>query len=94
MSKRTSPSRVVREPVQAYLDEHDRDLLEKLVVQTGLTRAELIRRGLRRLAGEDSTEGREPGWSLGVLTGSLLDAPSDLATRHDNYLTEEKRGEE
>lgn len=91
MQKRRSPSSVVREPVQAYLDEHDRDLLEKLVVQTGLTRAELIRRGLRRLASEESTEGRVPGWSLGVLTGSLVDAPADLASRHDSYLTDEER---
>lgn len=94
MKRPVTPSRVVREPVQAYLDEHDRDLLEKLVARTGLTRAELIRRGLRRLASEDSTHEREPGWSLGILTGSLPDAPDDLATGHDHYLTDGDAGTE
>jgi len=75
----------VREPVQVYLDRHDRDLLEELARETGLSRAELIRRGLRKLAGEELAA-RRPGSSLEVLAGSLGEGPSDLSTRLDDYL--------
>ena len=84
MPKNRRPSRV-REPVQVYLDQQDRALLESLARETGLSRAELIRRGLRRLAGDELTE-RRPGWSLDVLIGAIPDGPPDLAARHDDYL--------
>ena len=78
----------VREPVQVYLDGPDRDLLEHLAQRTGLPRAELLRRGLRRLAQAELAE-RKPGWSLDVLIGALGDdprLPADLSVRHDEYL--------
>jgi hypothetical protein len=78
----------VREPVQVYLDRADRELLEELARKSGLPRAELLRRGLRRLADEVLAE-RAPGWSFGHLVGALGDDPSvprDLAARHDEYL--------
>ncbi len=77
-----------REPVQVYLDRPDRDLLEELARKTGLSRAELLRRGLRQLA-HRLLETQAPGWSLDTLTGALGDdpaLPSDLAARHDEYL--------
>jgi len=80
--------RRVREPVQVYLDEVDRSLLEELAGRTGLPRAELLRRGLRRMADEVLTE-RAPGWSFDRVVGVLGDdpaLPSDLAARHDAYL--------
>jgi hypothetical protein len=81
-------ARRVREPVQVYLDERDRELLEALVERTSLTRAELVRRGLRRLSAELLAEAR-PGQSLDLLVGALdaaPDVPADLASRHDDYL--------
>jgi hypothetical protein len=80
--------RRVREPVQVYLDGHDRDLLEELARRTGLARAELLRRGLRQL-GDRLLGDRAPGWSLATLSGALGDdpaLPADLAARHDDYL--------
>lgn len=80
--------RRVREPVQVYLDAHDRDLLEDLARRTGLARAELLRRGLRQL-GDRLLRGQAPGWSLDTLTqafGDGTDLPADLAARHDEYL--------
>jgi hypothetical protein len=81
-------SRRVREPVQVYLDEKDRDLLESLAERASLPRAELLRMGLRRLASEMLTE-REPGSALSSLVGALdsaADVPRDLAARHGDYL--------
>jgi hypothetical protein len=87
MMERRHPARV-REPIQVYLDRTDRDLLEELAARTGLARAELLRRGLRRLAQTELAE-RKPGWSLDVLIGAMGDdphLPTDLSTRHEEYL--------
>ena len=78
----------VKEPVQVYLDETDRDLLEQVARRTGLPRAEVLRRGLRQLAQTELAE-RRPGWSLDVLIGAMGDdprLPADLSVRHDEYL--------
>jgi hypothetical protein len=78
----------VREPVQVYLDPQDRSLLEEVATGTGLSRAEILRRGLRRVAQELLTE-RRPGASFDALIGALGDdasLPEDLAARHDEYL--------
>jgi hypothetical protein len=78
----------VREPVQVYLEGPDLDLLERLGTETGLSKAELLRRGLRRLAGDELIE-RKPGWSLDVLVGAMGEGqPADLSVRHDHYLAE------
>ncbi|MGH7541201.1 MAG: CopG family transcriptional regulator, partial [Gemmatimonadota bacterium] len=83
----TKPSKV-REPVQVYLDRADRSLLEEVAERTGLSRAEILRRGLRRVAGELLKE-MAPGTAFEQLVGALGDDPSlpaDLAERHDAYL--------
>lgn len=78
----------VREPIQVYLDGHDRSLLDAMASQSALSRAELLRLGIRRLSDELLTE-KARGSSVPVLKG-ILDAakhvPRDLATRHDEYL--------
>ncbi len=77
----------VREPVQVYLDGPDLYLLDDLVVATGLSKAELLRRGLRRLS-DEALGDRAAGWSLDRLIGSA-DGPEstpDLALNHDQYL--------
>ncbi len=87
MPKKNTGSRV-REPVQVYLDRQDRDLLEKVAKTTGLSRAEVLRRGLRSIA-EQALAERPPGYSLEGLVGSLGDdatLPRDLADKHDEYL--------
>lgn len=87
MSRKKKPA-MVKEPVQVYLDGRDQDLLKRLSHQTGQSKAELLRRGLRRLAADELTE-RKPGWSFDLLIGALGDDPSiptDLSVRHDEYL--------
>lgn len=83
-----SRKRKVREPVQVYLDERDRELLEQLATRTSLSRAELLRLGVRRLSQELLAESPHGG-SLDILTGALdgaANVPPDLADRHDYYL--------
>lgn len=89
MSKQRHGHRV-REPVQVYLDRQDATLLGHLAEQTGLPKAELLRRGLRQLAAGELAEKR-PGWSFDVLMGILGDSPdhpTDYAERHDEYLAQ------
>ncbi len=81
------PPRRVREPVQVYLDAEDRAILREIAERTALPQAEVLRRGLRRLAA-DLTD-NPPGASLDRLIGALGSAgnlPADLAGRHDEYL--------
>ena len=85
MHKRTTR---VREPVQVYMDPDDKALLDELAAETALSRAELLRRGLRRIAAE-LRGSCAPGRSLDDLVGALgveLSVPIDLAARHDEYL--------
>lgn len=85
--RRPTPPRV-REPVQVYLDGTDRDLLERLARTTGLSRAELLRRGLRIIA-ERALSEETSSRSMDYLIGAFGDDPSippDLSERHDHYL--------
>ena len=83
----TRPKRV-GEPVQVYLDDRDRSLLDKLADREALPRSEILRMALRRLAADLPGEARR-GASLATLLGvldSAPDVPRDLAARHDDYL--------
>lgn len=85
--------RRVREPVQAYLAADDSQLLAALSEQLSLSKAEVIRLGIRRLAQELELAQR-PGVGVAALVGSLdgaPDVPSDLASRHDDYLYVDSR---
>ena len=63
------PPRRVREPVQVYLDPDDRAILLQIAERTALSQAEILRRGLRRLAA-DLTD-NPPGSSLDRLIGEI-----------------------
>jgi len=81
-------SNYVREPVQAYLDQADAELLQEVAERTSLSKAEVIRQAIRRFAQSLELAAR-PGAGLDALTGALDSAngvPSDLAARHDDYL--------
>ena len=84
-AKRT---RRVREPIQVYLDPDERALLDRVAADTGLSRAEVLRRGLKRYAVEQSA-GRSPMLEfMEWMRQQDFDLPSDLAERHDDYLAE------
>jgi hypothetical protein len=85
----------LKEPVQVYLDRTDRSLLDDVANRTGLSRAEILRRGLR-MAAEALLADREPGYSFEDLVGALGDDPSlpeDLSTHHDGYLYGDSSGD-
>lgn len=84
MSKR-SPSRL-SEPLQIYITADERRMLDSLSDETGLSRAEILRRGLRTFAAERAGD----GGPMHELLLSLRDAkwPADIATDHDQHLAD------
>jgi hypothetical protein len=78
----------IREPVQVYLAADERDLLNRLVTETGLTKAEILRRGMRSFA-------REQGGASPMLRfsaeGKAADWPDAVAKNHDEILAESYR---
>ena len=51
-----NPPSVVREPVQAYLAPDEAELLTRLADDAGLSKAEVLRRGIRAFAREQHTQ--------------------------------------
>jgi hypothetical protein len=88
-----NPNRV-GEPVQVYLNDRDRDLLDELAERSALARSEVMRVALRRLAA-DLPGATKVGAALPTLVGALdsaRDVPADLAARHDEYLYAVREG--
>ena len=80
---RRASASTVREPVQVYLARDDRDLLARLVEETGLSKAEILRRGVRSFAREQ----RVTSPMLGFATESDTKGwPDDVAKKHDDVL--------
>lgn len=80
----------VREPVQVYLTGADRKLLRDVAVAAGVSGAEILRRGLRRMAGEVLAE-RSPALRMLEEMNAAewpTDMPADVALRHDEHLAE------
>ena len=91
-SRRDNKPNRVGEPVQVYLSDRDRALLEQLAKKTALPRSEIIRVALRRMA-SDLPGVTKSGTGLDALLGALDEAaavPTDLSARHDEYLYEKK----
>lgn len=88
MPAKKTPSRI-REPVQVYLTESDRAALERAAQATGLSRAEVLRRGLRRFAAEALAE-ESPALAFLADVASLgvHNVPSDVAEKHDDFLAD------
>ena len=79
----------VREPVQVYLAPDERDLLNRLAAESGLSKAEVLRRGMRSFAREQS--GASP--MLAFIAEGQADTWPDtgVAARHDEILAESYR---
>lgn len=80
----------VREPVQVYLTTSDRKLLREVAAVAGVSAAEVLRRGLRRMAGEVLAE-RNPALRLLEEMNAAewpADLPKDAAKRHDEHVAQ------
>lgn len=78
----------VREPVQVYLAAPERKLLREAAAVAGVSGAEILRRGLRRMAGELLAD-RSPAMRLLEEMNAATwapDTPSDVSVHHDEYL--------
>ena len=88
MTKKREP-KVVREPMQVYLDAPDREVLDRAADASGLPRSEVLRRGLRRFAAEVLAD-ESP--ALSFLERAADDSPegipADAAERHDEMLAD------
>lgn len=83
------PARV-REPIQVYLSPEDRWLLDELAAGLGVSRAEVLRRGVRGLA---DAAGRAGSPMLDLVDRLAHDEwPEAAALRHDELLAVEYLG--
>jgi len=86
---RKQKSTSVREPVQVYMDAPDRSLLEQAAIASGLSRAEVLRRGLHRFAAELLADASPALAFLESAASVVPIAPApDVAARHDEYLAD------
>ena len=74
------PPRAVREPVQVYLAPEDSELLNRMSSESGLSKAEVLRRGVRSFAREQS--GGSPMLRF-VMENAAGAWPSNVAEDHD-----------
>ena len=98
MPKRSaSHVRTVREPVQVYLAADDSELLARVASDTGLSKAEVLRRGVRSFAREQGgaspmmrfvAESAAAGWSASA-NGVAADHDAVLA---ESYKAPRKKG--
>jgi len=90
MSKPPRRPRSSREPVQVYLGADDSALLTRLTAETGLSKAEILRRGVRSFAREQ-TAGTSPMMRF-LAESSPEGWPDAVARDHDAALADEYRG--
>ena len=79
------PPRTIREPVQVYLAPDDSALLHRLTQETGLSKAEVLRRGLRSFARD---QGATSPMLQFVESGDAQGWPRAAAVNHDAVLAE------
>ena len=86
MTKRPPSTKSVKEPAQVYLAPDDSELLARLALDTGLTKAEVLRRGIRSFAREQ-TGALSPMMAF-IESADNANWPSDVAANHDAHLAE------
>ena len=77
-------SRSVREPIQVYMDADERRILDQLSDKTGLSRAEILRQGLRSFAAAKSADDGPMQAFMRSLSEKPM--PARLASSHDDFL--------
>ena len=76
--------RGVREPLQIYMAPDERRLLDSMAEQTGLSRAEVLRQGLRKFAAEKAGSDGPVQTFMRAMREKPL--PATIAEAHDEHL--------
>ena len=79
----------MREPVQVYLETDDSALLARLAAASGLSKAEVMRRGMRAFAREQDVESPMLRFVAESASGEW---PTGVAADHDTVLAESYAG--
>jgi Arc/MetJ-type ribon-helix-helix transcriptional regulator len=85
--------RRVSEPVQVYLDSGQRRRLDQLAGELGLSKSDVVRRGLEALELQIADPAEHPALRIiGIAScESTKPADYDVAREHDRYLAESER---
>ena len=80
---------VKREPIQVYLTADDRSMLDRAAAAAGLSRAEVLRLGLRDFSAKVLAEQHPVVEFLDAMAATSwpADMPKDAGRRHDEHLT-------
>ena len=84
MIKRSSVLSRSREPLQIYLTLDERRFLDRLAEETGLSRAEILRRGMRSFAAERAGDDGPMQVFMRSMRGARW--PANIASSHDEHL--------
>ncbi len=78
------------EPIQVYLDGGQRRRLEQLAAELGLSKSDVVRRGLEALERQIADPADHPALSIiGIASGETMKpAGYDVAREHDRFLAE------
>jgi Arc/MetJ-type ribon-helix-helix transcriptional regulator len=88
--KSRAPKRV-GEPAQVYLTEADRTRLEQLVTQLGLSKSDVLRRGLEALELQHLDPAAHPALRLiGLVERESGSTDLDVAREHDRALADDE----
>ena len=75
-----------KEPIQIYMAPGERRFLDALALETGLSRAEILRRGMRSFAAERSGEAGPMQTFMRNMRAHRW--PRGIAADHDKHLVE------
>ncbi len=80
----------VSEPVQVYLDRGQRRRLDQLAAELGLSKSDVVRRGLEALERQMADPAEHPALRIiGIASQKTMKPASyDIAVEHDRYLAE------
>ena len=80
----------VREPIQVYLTKVDRALLDRAARASGVSRAEVLRRGLRQYGSAVVSDANSIAAFLDEMAAGPWPEgmPNDVAKHHDKHLAE------
>jgi Arc/MetJ-type ribon-helix-helix transcriptional regulator len=83
----------VSEPVQVYLDRGQRRRLDQLAGELGLSKSDVVRRGLEALERQMADPADHPALRIiGIASAEAAKPPDyDVAREHDRFLAESER---